>query len=495
MGKGCHKTGSRSPATKIATRQSRNNRRPFFSIENFRDKANIKVNLVNMPVNVKVEEPEPMSSSPVRSAVISDSAPRTGDGNVVREIDVYLSNELAESLKLIQYPLQQAGTSQMPISSARLKPRHHILQIDQDMPSLPRRIYSPQEQNFSFMTTRTFQSQTIPVETHLCVGKMNKGENGESAIYLVPVQHISQMRPTMSHIHGDTIPEEGKGEDDAMEEEKETKGSLKPLAFQRKESERAAELRKSSYNYKKKSEASEEWEQLEVVPDDSDQIDSILKKLFNAESDVKPMKTETSKPTRSTRPHVDYVESLNYMPPSSYDSLAVQVHPDDPKTIVARLTILLRQGLPIPYSLLRAQLPAELTDEKVFDALAVCAIMVRGNFCLHSRFVSLPRELQRTRTFMLSLLQNNGLIRRNCLEKVYKSDSRVSSEKLHILLRLIAKRTTKGWILRVDDDLAFVADYPDQAARYQQYWDKVFETSKQKELLRRYNEALISTSS
>lgn len=91
---------------------------------------------------------------------------------------------------------------------------------------------------------------------------------------------------------------------------------------------------------------------------------------------------------------------------------------------------------------------------------------------------------------MLSLLQNNGLIRRQCLEKVYQDDSRVSSDKLHVLLRLVAKRTAKGWALRVEDDFAFVADHPDQAALHQRYWDGVFESHKQQNLLQKYNDAL-----
>lgn len=438
-----------------------------------------------MPATIKKE---PMASA-VRSSAIH-SRRDTGQDRIVRELDVFLSNDLADTLKLIQYPLQLAGTAQLPISGARLKPRHNIMQVDQDMPALPRRIYSPQEQNFAAMATRTFQSQTIPVETHLCLGKIRQDEEtGESSMYLVPLQSVSQMRPTMSHIQGDSE-EPSQGEDDPMEEEKEKKATLKPLAFQRKESERAAETRKSSYAYKKKSEAAEEWQELQVVGDEAGEIQSTLEKLLDAETDGKTHKNTPGKGPRSAIPEADYVSSLNYMPPPSQDTLSIQVLPGDPKTIVARLTVLLRQGLPIPYSLLRAQLPPELTQSQVLDALSVCAIMVRGNFCLHSRFVSLPRELQRARTFMLSLLQNNGLIRRNCLEKVYEDDARVSSEKLHTLLKLIAKRTAKGWVLRVDDDIGFVTAHSDYIALHQRYWDQIFASRKQKELLRLYNQAM-----
>lgn len=452
-----------------------------------------------MPVNVKREEnPEPVASAiPVRSSAAGSGLySGFGDGAIVRELDVYLSNELAESLKLVQYPLQQAGTSQMPISSARLKARHHILQLDQDIPSLPSRIYRPLEQNFGSMGTRTFQSQTIPVVTHICLGKIRQDEHsGESAMYLVPVQQISQMRPTMSHIHGDTLATDepsNKGDDDEpMEDETEKKVNLKPLTYQRKESDRAAEYRKSSYSYKKKKEAEEPWQELDVVDEESDKIQATLDGIFKVKREVqRRSKPPPGKAGRVVRPQEDYVQSLNYMPSASNDVLSIQVIPGDPKTVVAKLTVLLRQGLPVPYALLRAQLPAELTVEQVFQALSVCAIMVRGNFCLHSRFVSLPRELQRARTFMLSLLQNNGLIRRQCLEKVYQDDSRVSSDKLHVLLRLVAKRTAKGWALRVEDDFAFVADHPDQAALHQRYWDGVFESHKQQNLLQKYNDAL-----
>ena len=426
------------------------------------------------------------SIPPVRSAAV----PRKQDrGRVVREIDVHLSNELTESIRLVQYPLQQADSQQMPICGARLKPRHNILQIDQDMPVLPSRHYEHHEQNFSSMTTRTFQSQTIPVETHLCLGKMRKQDNGETVMYLVPVQSISQMRPTMHHIHGDSVPSDdaaAKGDDDAAEEEK---GILKPITYQRKESERAAELRKSSYSYKKNSEAAEEWQRLEVVPDDSEQTQETLKKLFRPQAETRQPRQLSGKSKRDTTPEADYVGTLNYMPSASSSAVAAPIS-DDPKAIVARLTVLLRQGLPIPYSLLRAQLPARLAEQKVLDALTVCAVMVRGNFCLHSQFVSLPRELQRVRTFMLSLLQSQGLIRRKCLERVFASDERVSSEKLYTLLKLMAKQTENGWVLRLEDDTRFVADNPAYVAIHQRYWNNVSASQKHKDLLEMYNDAM-----
>lgn len=422
----------------------------------------------------------------------------SGDGDtVVRELDVYLSNELAENLHLIQFPLQQAGASQMPVFNARRKPRHNILQIDTMMPTLRGRIYKPQEQSFQFMTTRTFQSQTIPVETHLCIGKIREEEGGKYAMHLVPVQHISQMRPTMSHIYGDTVSDDAKkGDDDAMDtEEKESSGTPKPLVYQRKESERAAMARKSSYAYKKESEASEEWESLEVVEEDSEQSQETLGILFGRQRMSRPhLKPPPVRMTpRGTRAQVDYVESLNYMPPSSCDTLTIHVVPDDQKTVVARLTVLLRQGLPIPYSLLRAQLPEEVTEDQLFSALSVCAVMVRGNFCLHSRFVSLPRELQRARTFMLSLLQVEGLIRRQSLEQVYKDDPLVSSDKLHVLLKLIAKQIPKGWVLRVDDDVDLIDNHPQQVALHQRFWNRVLASRKHQELLTKYNDAMDMT--
>lgn len=443
---------------------------------------------------VKREVPETAISAPSSAAHWGQDNVVADDDYVVRELDVYLSNEFAENLHLVQFPLQQAGASQMPISGARVKPRHNILQIDQDMPTLPKRIYKPQEQNFSFMNTRTFQSQTIPVETHLCVGKIREDEEGGHAMYLVPIHHISQMRPTMSHIIGDTVPNDEKGDDDAKEEDKDSSAAArKPVVFQRKESERAAMARKSSYAYKKESEIAEEWDLLEVVEEDSEQSQAMANKVFECKTQHSSPKPPPGKTMRGSYPQVDYVESLNYMPPSSSDNMIIHVVPDDQKTVVARLTVLLRQGLPIPYSLLRTQLSEEVTEDQVFSALSVCAVMVRGNFCLHSRFVSLPRELQRARTFMLSLLQYKGMIRRQALEKVYQHDSRVSSDKLHVLLKLIAKRVPQGWILRIEDDDTLISSHPKQVALHQKYWERVMASRKQQELLEKYQNAMDAT--
>jgi hypothetical protein len=436
-----------------------------------------------MSTAIKREEPESVPSQQL------DADP------VVREIDVYLSTEMADHLHLIQYPLQQADGLHTAATAARLKSRHHLLQIDHELPPLPGRVYHPMEQNFAFMSTRTFQSETVPVETHLCLGKIQAdgGGSNKSSMFLVPVQNISQMRPTMDHIRDDRGGDEAANDEaEPMEEDKEI-GS-KPLVYQRKETERAAMARKSSYAYKRDSEAAEEWEELDVAIEDSEESIDMVEHMCNAAKRSKSYKSAASRAARGRRPQVDYVESLNYIAPHADDTLTMPVSSDDPKTIVARLTVLLRQGLPIPYAILRAQLPKELTDAQVFRSLSVCAIMVRGNFCLHSRFVSLPRELQRARTFILSILQTRGLIRRQCLEKVYEYDPRVSSEKLHILLQLIAKRTPKGWVLRIGDDVSFVENHPEQSQLYLRCWDRVFESTKEKELLEAYNAALKETS-
>jgi len=59
----------------------------------------------------------------------------TAEDEVVREIVVFLSPELAQQIYLVQYPLQHDDVT-TPVS-ARIKPRHGMLQEDHAIPEVP----------------------------------------------------------------------------------------------------------------------------------------------------------------------------------------------------------------------------------------------------------------------------------------------------------------------------------------------------------------------
>jgi hypothetical protein len=132
---------------------------------------------------------------------------------------------------------------------------------------------------------------------------------------------------------------------------------------------------------------------------------------------------------------------------------------------------LMHRGWPIPFSIIRPHF-GDVIEPDLFTALSVSAVMIRGNFCLHSKYVAIPKALQRARTFMLYLLQTEGIIQRSRLDAVYKNNAKVRTEQLLALLQQICRQGTRGWTLKIEDDITFVVAHQDQAALHQQYWNR-----------------------
>jgi DNA-directed RNA polymerase-3 subunit RPC5 len=408
------------------------------------------------------------------------------DDEIVREIDVYLSPDLASQIYLLQYPLQHAKTVTSQPVQVRIKPRHGMIELDQ--PITANNTVIGTEGAYPHMKERTFQSQIIPIQTHMCLGRLetlpgdsnNSNSNSKPVMHLIPLQHISQLRPSFSHITKVGDESNAADEDDDYVDDETKKDAAaaaaskkKPLVFQRKESERAAMVRKSSYAYKKASEDSEEWQELAVRNVNSIAFEKILERAKcpcpndSIWGEIKKKAHETV----ADDPNVEYVQSLNYLPPENDEAKLPTIPGQELATAVARLTALMAPGWPIPFSILRPHFP-DLDESDLLTALSVSAVMVRGNFCLHSKYLAVPKALKGARTFMLYLLQTEGSLQRSRLDAVYKDEPRVKSEQLLALLEQLCQRATRGWTLKIEDDMVFVVRQQEQAALHQQYWDR-----------------------
>jgi hypothetical protein len=56
---------------------------------------------------------------------------------------------------------------------------------------------------------------------------------------------------------------------------------------------------------------------------------------------------------------------------------------------------------------------------------------------------------------------------------VYKDLPKVRTEQLLALLEQLCQRGgTRGWTVKIEDDIGFVVGHQDQAALHQQYWNR-----------------------
>lgn len=427
---------------------------------------------------------------------------------VVREIDLYINPELSQQLYLLQYPLQRTENPNLPegatpptaIAEARIKPRHGLLEIDHPMPPSNRLDQlSSVTSEFADMTHRTFQSTTIPVTTHLCLGKFSDANN--KSMHLVPLNNVRQMRPSFQHVdeRGISTGDSAMGEGEEADVQNLSDVEKKPLVFQRKESERAAMARKSSYAYMKSSQESEDWSELIVNQANSEQQQTLLEAV--ARKGSQPIfQSPLVATSRHCSPETSYIQSLNYLPPPSHiDPVSMQFTGNDLQSVTARLSTLMK-GSPIPYSLIRSKFDKHaVPDTLLLEALSVCAVMVQGNYCLNSRFLTwLSAPVKRTRNLILLLLQERGLVHRRRLLQVCHSDGTAvdenagasvvaSPETVLVLLKQVAKHTSEGWTLKIDEDEGHIKQYPQNARSHEEYWKR--QSKRYEELLARYDSA------
>jgi DNA-directed RNA polymerase-3 subunit RPC5 len=430
------------------------------------------------------EEPlRPMETADQsRAPAESKRAANTNDeeeDEVVREIDVYISPDLQSQLHLMQFPLQYR---EVPLpDAARVRPRHGMVELDQRIPS------NTGTDGGYDMPSRTHVSHTIPVSTHMALGKLEYRDptSRKAALHLIPLSHITQMRPSFSHVDESSATDasatavDADLEEESEQQQQEIPKRKQPLMFQKKETERAAMARKSSHAYKKTSQDSEPWQELAV----QDRTSLSYRRMQSAIPCPTPNKELVMIQEVNTDPSSSFVKSLNYLPESFAENVHDVDQPDRSTASRAKLisaiaqlsvdlTKLLHRGFPVPYAVIRAQFPS-VGEQDLLTALSSCAVLVRGNFVLQSRLLQMPSpRMVQARTFILYLLQTLGLVQRSRLDFVFRDDESISAEFLLVLLRQVADKTTNGWKLKIDDDIKFCEAFPELAQLHSQYWER-----------------------
>lgn len=455
-----------------------------------------------------------------------------GGDPVVREIDVYISPELASTIALVQYPLRPSSfvvggkpNTKFQPSAARTKPRHSMLELDYAVPaSSGHYSYHDVEELHG---TRTFASTAVPISTHMALGKLD--DTGDR-LDLIPLHTVLQMRPTFSHIDAVdpqqvAAAEQKAAEAQAAQQQQQTAAGTKPLLFKRKESERAATARRQSFAHLKSEQDAEDWIELQVEGgeglnnDDDDyevQKDAVLNRVAckHRSHIIRLAKTAAGG-------NIGYVGSLNYLPettdltgPSGVGGNGdmatgtntnlnnIIITPENvdryKADLTTRIATLLTSsgGIPVPYPVFRSQYVGQeldpstgrvphvpegcLTEEMLIDCLSATAALVRGNFVLKSALCGLSAQVAEARDVVLAILNKHGKIRRQSLLKALTEtpegeamDVAIITEHLiNQLLEPIATRGQNAMVLRVPDDETFAVRFPTQAEQHEIYWEK-----------------------
>jgi len=451
------------------------------------------------------------------------------DDPIVRTIDVFISPALSNTLHLLQFPIEPAHRNDAPNDAsdgnerhvkgsynspspieAKYRPRHNMLELEYPLPHIPSHNRQLPDKMMC-LSSRTNASNSIGLSTHMALARMN--ESG-TRLDVVPLRrHVLQMRPTFDHLHDNDDDDGGGGDDnddlnnnagindDTAASSTTTKA--KPIMYARKETDRSAVARRSTYAHKKASEASEEWITLDVHGSEG-QWSAIRKETLARVKCAEKEKTlrlatighENDEDGRGA----GYVKSLNYLDSSGggsggaganfvenlsewapsfvettdYNDNVEMTENDDGEVVsvsaserataelAAKLAVLMQNGsgTMIPYCVIRSLFHAsKVSDDMLTVALSSCAVLVRGNFALKSilaKFltsasttgagggggVTKLKLLRRMRDLILLLLNMHGMVGRQRLIKAFSEyDSIIDPDTITFVLKTVARQS------------------------------------------------------
>jgi hypothetical protein len=219
------------------------------------------------------------------------------DDEVVMEMDVYLTQELANQLHVFQYPLRPQWK---PIDASALKAVRHrkgqkTVQLEVELNT------AAPSYNLSSrypLKTSMLASTLVPAQTNQCIGVVADGK-----LHLTPIHAVIQMRPTLQHLDEEDAAiraerdKEAKAEkrgvrqdsavsadEDAPDEkgEDEDNPQMLQVQFRRAESEKVLERKRTSYASLHDAREREPWVTLAYCGVESDESEALRAQLLCA---------------------------------------------------------------------------------------------------------------------------------------------------------------------------------------------------------------------
>jgi len=426
------------------------------------------------------------------------------EDEILREIDVYISNDPDAStslLHLVQFPQTPSNISNkhpmfkfsknhkndsikhtmaMIPDEARIKPKHAMLELDYsfDPAGASRHSAVPSRK-------QTYKSNVIPSQTHLAIGRWS--DDGAS-VHLTPLYRTIQVRPSFQHFNDriNCVSEHPSAND--ADEEKRNDKTARPLQFKKKESEKAIAARKSSYAFKRESEESEEWDTLNVHGTGSEECAAKRKDcVCPPHKMMKELNLNGRVYKNAATSGSSYIQSLGYLPdhvPAVQNDWAKN---EDPNSLVTTVTKILLKGYPIPITMLQKKFEpvGGVDSDDLLTACCAAGVLIRGNFLIKSSLCgALSGNMKDARDVLLLLMCKYGAVRRSQLTNLLKTKLNVSKEELNYVLQKFAtQRTTEGrgtisvsganngyWEMKIEDFAEFSNEYPEVSQKFDDFW-------------------------
>lgn len=419
---------------------------------------------------------------------------------------MFLSQELADRLYLLQYPLRPTNRPYVDGSggapAVRIKPDQDKLEMtyalnvhassydqlkgtelaDNTLPDDPASTKTPMYPS-GVMDSQILRSSKVPMRTHYVAGMFC-----EDGLHLTPLKAILQLRPTFDHIN--------EAENRKIEKAKGTKAQEDEFKtvqtrLARIESERAQAARMRSHSHMQEQSDAEPWVEVKYLDATSPSAEVSAAELQSQELSREIQFSSKSK---------DWLEELYQEEAKEESGLDLGEVDDRKKSVAAaddagvslhdiqqmdmneQVRMLMKQAQVMQYKTLRSFTSGAYTDASILACLQGCAWYVGGAWVVQSSLVSPKadcttnhgsngRSFIRARDLILHMFQKGeAVVPNDIIEK-----TGFNSEDVREILRKFSKVRVQSdgfnrWEFMFQNDPEFAVQFPAVVAQEKAKW-------------------------
>ncbi|XP_031623185.1 DNA-directed RNA polymerase III subunit RPC5 [Contarinia nasturtii] len=397
----------------------------------------------------------------------------TSDDEIIDEIPVYFSKQLADNLYVLQYPTRKSNENKNDavIMNSFVKPINQEIKLELKLDTASRHYDAFKGEQLAIAADgkdrgeRMYNSGTMDYQTFVSsksidnpkryvVGYMDNYNKKGKQMHLSLVNGIIQMRPSFSHFdksESRRIAEQKAEQESDVEEEEPKHVTVK---FARTETDRSRKAREKSFNYLLKKSEDEPWCETVWCSQDSHQAAMEREKLFSTQDE--------STGHALSLPANDYVDILI---PAERDfsnadisgaSTVCSMSKLRTFPLIDQVRYILKDAKVVSYDRLSEIINQNIYDDaKIRGALTSVGIMIHGNWVVQSDVIYPPKTVSstngvsaelmcRARDYIIYQFHRNEFIDRTKISTV----TQVPPEEVKELLQTIAKWDGKnGWQL------------------------------------------------
>eukprot|EP00039_Didymoeca_costata_P010944 m.149504 g.149504 ORF g.149504 m.149504 type:complete len:632 (-) comp15014_c0_seq2:2304-4199(-) len=426
---------------------------------------------------------------------------------VVQEHNVYLSQELADRLYLLQYPLRPrkrpyGNTKTKP--QVRVKPEQDKLEMKFEL-NTNSNTYDREKgkeiaeeagqtgpsstvhmrENSTLMDAHVLRSTKVPMRTHYVTGIWK-----DDGLHLTPLKAILQLRPSFDHLNDIDKKKQDKGKD-ALQASEGTEEKPVNLIFKRIENEKTQAARKRSHNYMQQQSDAEAWINVEYHSKDSHQAATARRDLLAKQSNRKmeyedgndAWLAKLTDPTFSSE-YAEPLKQTNNMPGDREE----EVRGNTPLYAIRKMPLgqqiqtLMTQAEIMQFATI-ASFVTSNEETSILNHLEDCAWLVQGAWIIKSMFVA-PKEGKFTSSGTSSLMYMRGrdyilqqfYLKKKLIPQDIISCTKLTAEDTKIILRKFGVLRVQSdgrsrWEFRYPEDSEFFSRYPRAIQRQAEEWE------------------------